>query len=359
MAHSDYPYSYAPGHLEAIARALSPERFGTYLESAGFHEEYALALYLYNARLAKSFLFPLHVAEITLRNSIDAYLARRYGASWHTDAALRVGVFTPQSSASLDKAIRHADNSVERADVIAELTFDFWSNLLRSDYSQTIWRTGLRTIFPGLPRDLDRRSVQRHVRQVNMLRNRVTHHEPILDVNVQEVLGSIFDLVGWCSDEMRAWARHHNTVSETIRSRPSGQDQLTVDLRSRMAPGFAEVKVDTPFVEAMAMLGYESRSLVCVDAHGAPLCAWTALEILEFVTRIASEQAGMFDMADHTVADIVATSSSEDRWVAMNADEPMTNVTKRLQNKKTGIVVAIEPGTGRVVGTIQRAHRRY
>lgn len=79
MAESQVPYAYDQPALDAITASLSRQRFETYLTKAGNDENYAYALYLYNARLAKSLLFPLSVTEVTLRNAIDEALvsARR------------------------------------------------------------------------------------------------------------------------------------------------------------------------------------------------------------------------------------------------------------------------------------------
>src|SRR5690606_39563904 len=70
-SESQVPYPYTVEQLQAIRASISEPRFATYLKKGGNHQEYALALYLYNARVAKAFLYPLNVAEVTLRNAVD------------------------------------------------------------------------------------------------------------------------------------------------------------------------------------------------------------------------------------------------------------------------------------------------
>jgi hypothetical protein len=94
MAESQVPYPYLQADLQAIRSSVSEPRFFTYLVKGGNHEEYAMALYLYNARVAKAFLFPLNVAEVTLRNAIDSILVTKFGTNWHLDPTFRNTVLT-------------------------------------------------------------------------------------------------------------------------------------------------------------------------------------------------------------------------------------------------------------------------
>lgn len=83
MAESQVPYPYDAATIASLKASLSEPRFATYLTKAAGNETFAFALYLYNARLAKSFLFPLSVAEVTLRNAVDGVLRQLHGDEWH------------------------------------------------------------------------------------------------------------------------------------------------------------------------------------------------------------------------------------------------------------------------------------
>ena len=83
--------------------------------------------------------------------------------------------------------------------LIAELSFGFWTGLLGTDYEQEIWhRNGnLAKAVPFiLKKDRLRAKIAGMLKEIRVLRNRISHHEPIfkmsrlsqLDVNVQELL---------------------------------------------------------------------------------------------------------------------------------------------------------------------------
>jgi hypothetical protein len=108
MAESQVPYPYQQAQLQAIRVSISEPRFATYLAKGGNHEAYAMALYLYNARVAKAFLYPLNVAEVTLRNAVDGILVGRHGQNWHQDPGFRNQTLMPDGLSTLDKAIQRA-----------------------------------------------------------------------------------------------------------------------------------------------------------------------------------------------------------------------------------------------------------
>ena len=217
MEGSQEQWTWDDERRTAVRRSLSEARFRPWLQASGGDVDFAFALYLHNSRLAEAFLFPLHVAEVTLRNAIDSMLERRFGSQWPIDAVFRSAVLTPRSRATLDTAIDR--NGGAKNDVVATLTFDFWSNLFRVDYAD-LWRTEIRRVFPHLPRDGSRKTVQASVRSVNAFRNRVAHHEPILKLDVNAVHAEMGRLVALICPQTSAWMRHHSTVPLVVRARP-------------------------------------------------------------------------------------------------------------------------------------------
>ena len=107
MAECQVPYIYPDGDKEKIKLSLSPKRFAPYFIKAGRKQTYAFNLYLFNARLSKAFLFPLHVLEVSLRNQISSIFVSLYGADWTQEPTFRNNL-TPESLSSLDTAIRRA-----------------------------------------------------------------------------------------------------------------------------------------------------------------------------------------------------------------------------------------------------------
>jgi hypothetical protein len=73
---------------EAILRAISADRFETYLKAAGHDPSRALRLYLWNAQLGEAFHLPIQAVEVGLRNCINTALTNTYGKDWWRNSVL-------------------------------------------------------------------------------------------------------------------------------------------------------------------------------------------------------------------------------------------------------------------------------
>ena len=62
--------------------------------------------------------------------------------------------------------------------VMAELSFGFWRHLTSASHEKTVWVPYLHHAYP--PRT-DRASVDKIIGNINTVRNRIAHHEPIFD----------------------------------------------------------------------------------------------------------------------------------------------------------------------------------
>jgi CBS domain-containing protein len=301
-------------------------------------------------------MFPLGVVEITLRNAIDALLVAQHGATWHLDAGFRDTVLMPEGLSTLDKAILRAGAGAARSRVVAELTFDFWSNLFRPDYG-ALWRTGLNIVFPNLPKTTTRHDIQTMARSINQFRNRVAHHEPVLDLNVTDVYASIVELVGLRCTETAAWLKHHSTLSTIIRTRPRGAAAGFVNLRSRLAPDFIAVTEATTLEDVAAQFDRKCQVAVCLE-RGALVAAFGPLDLIRFLADDSKANDGMTAPREQTVGTLLVAINVGAGWTALPADGPVAAAVDQLTGKAINIVVGTD-ATGAVVGVITRALRRY
>ncbi|CAI9403970.1 hypothetical protein ANOBCDAF_04527 [Pleomorphomonas sp. T1.2MG-36] len=356
MAESQVPYPYDAAAIASLKASISEPRFATYLAKASGNEAFAFALYLYNARLAKAFLFPLSVAEVTLRNAVDGVLLQLFGDAWHQDAKFRNTVLTQESLDALDKAVKRAQ-STARGKVIAELTFDFWSNLFRNDYAD-LWRTKANIAFPGLAHGEGRREIQLLVKEINRFRNRVAHHEPILDMNVPDLHSKIIKLVELRCQVTADWMRHHSTVSVAMRTRPNLAGSAPVTLASRADPRFEIVEPTSKLVHLAREETQANAAFICME-KGSVVGAFTHQQLALYMTTKAQETGGLIDLNDHAVEDILNDPAITDGFRPMPAGTSFLDAVKTLKEPKTRVVVAVNPEDGAPVGVILRTHRRY
>lgn len=106
-------------------------------------------------------------------------------------------------------------------------------------------------------------------------------------------------------------------------------------------------------------LNRKTLTAACVDRAGVAVAAFIALDVTRFIAIYARRNAGLFDAEERTVADIIGEIEARKRWLAMQRNSALSSAIDMLKRKQTDVVVGTDPATGKSIGTIQRAHRRY
>lgn len=213
----------APELSAAFDRTVSPERWRTYRLAAGFHDDTALRLYLWNAAIGQSFHFPLQAVEVALRNVVHGALAAIYGPDWADQPGCR-HMLGPQLEADISKSERRHHNRYGSApstpQVVASLSLGFWVALLRQGYHTAIWQTQAAAAFPHLEPDEDMGDVSRTATEIQDLRNRIFHQEPLIGHDLSGDYAAILAMLRWICPQTRQWVREHSSVPKVIRERP-------------------------------------------------------------------------------------------------------------------------------------------
>lgn len=243
----------------AVNKHLHPVRLSTYTSRCGNDPYLALELYKWNLQLSAAFQQVLAVTEVALRNAIDEQLRtwnaaqpRRsepgsihvqrggtYGQDWLIDAARPLNSLTRDSRKSARKHATEADGSRDAAhprkgapvthdDILAQITFGVWPKLLptkdTTDASfrgrQILWQQALRHAFPHNTNDPNGYIVADRASRLHALRNRVSHMEPLLGVNITARHNDALRLLAAISPEVRDWCAGMSTVIELRRKCP-------------------------------------------------------------------------------------------------------------------------------------------
>lgn len=208
--------------LRDLEEVLSGERIGRYLRASGHDNNLALRLYLWNTKLGEAFFSPLQAVEVALRNRVSTVFANVYGAEWWRNVLFleHVGEKGRQNIEEVRRRLRQNRKPIETGRIVADLSFGFWMNALNGRFNPTVWSSHLGEAFPNLPRGMTRDAVQRHVRKVSDLRNRVFHHEPIFDEDVSLHYSRCVELLKWLSPEKTAWVKPNFRVPAVLREKP-------------------------------------------------------------------------------------------------------------------------------------------
>lgn len=210
--------------LGELARALSSARLGPYRARSGSDEE-TVCLYLHNLALSRELYPILNSVEVALRNTIHASATAHFGTpDWFRDPAVlrhepRQRSMVDEAQNSLWRDQRLPVARIRRGQVplpppspvddhVAALIFGFWTGVLNAPYELRLWNaapggTNLsHAAFPYAGRRYRQRSVIfPMVNRLRLLRNRVSHNEPILwwQPSLQAEYRSASTVLGWIS----------------------------------------------------------------------------------------------------------------------------------------------------------------
>lgn len=211
-----------PDDLATLRLTISAGRISTYLIAAGHDETRAFKLYLWNAHLGEAFHTPIQAVEVGLRNRVNLALSNIYTPNWWECRSL-TAILDDERRADLSqvfKRIRNRRLDLWTGQVVAGLSFGFWVGLLDGRYNAPIWSKQLRVTFPNLPVGRSRGSLFKEAGKVATLRNRISHHEPLIGRDISSDFATLMQLLSWICPVKSGWIKPYCRVPAVLRLRP-------------------------------------------------------------------------------------------------------------------------------------------
>jgi len=213
--------------LNAFRESLSEARFSTYLKMSKYDEILALELYHWNSLLCQSLYLPLQIWEISLRNKLSKFLIWKFGPKWPQDERL-LRQLTISDKARLKEALgrqaqARGQQNVTTDSIVADLSAGFWVSLLSKSYDIPFsWRYNLQRVFPHEPQ-IARSDASAISGRLLELRNRIAHHEPILNLPLINARGDLDRLVKGMCGASHLYVSTVCTFSQVLSARPKRQ----------------------------------------------------------------------------------------------------------------------------------------
>jgi hypothetical protein len=173
-------YSYSSSRIDALLETISKDRLQRYIDDAGGDEARGLKRYVLNTKISEAFYTPIQGLEIALRNSLHNQAKAHLGENWFAASAATLRHPATEMIGKAERALTADGKIPTPGRMLAELNFGFWVTLLSSKYENSLWRPCLRKAFPNRPKGTERKQVHGALNAVRRLRNRIAHHEPIL-----------------------------------------------------------------------------------------------------------------------------------------------------------------------------------
>lgn len=170
-------------------RVISEKRMKRYLDACHLDTRKAMTLYRYNLQLSQEMFTIISCFEVALRNAIDNHLTVQLGNEWLKDSVVAGGIFTVHQLTKTHDIIYHAykklcaEGTYSHTKLLAEMEFGVWKYMF-SPIQYRVTGRQLLSIFPNKQKSsasiqYNQSYIFNELDKINMLRNRIAHHEPI------------------------------------------------------------------------------------------------------------------------------------------------------------------------------------
>ena len=172
MIFTDYQSAFSIPRLDRYSRAC----LGNNLK--------AIEAYKSNVRLSQSLFGTLSIFEVALRNQIDVHYSAKFGRDWlrmqSSSGGFLLSKGCEKSLNSVKEVINKLGKNYTHNEAIAQLGFGFWRYLFASKEFKAAGSTLLQ-ILPKRPikQGISQTVVFDKLSDINRIRNRIAHHEPI------------------------------------------------------------------------------------------------------------------------------------------------------------------------------------
>lgn len=204
----------------ALEVSFSQERLRSYKASCNNDPQKTIELYLWNSIISQALYRPLQVLEVSTRNAMNRQLCDKYGSSWYRNQ--NPVLFSDPQAEKITKVIGRFDKQrpIVVGDVVADLSFGFWSDLVDHQTYDELWKVALHKAFPNRPKGTKRSTAAVPFRRLNTLRNRIAHHEPIWTRNLKYDYELTIQLISWICPTTSAWAAQSNDFQACLSLKP-------------------------------------------------------------------------------------------------------------------------------------------
>ena len=223
-------------NIPAVWNMLSEPRMAPYLRIAGDNQFDALSLYEWSTRTSAAAFEVIGHLEVLFRNALDRQLREHYredncGIPWFL-LPTPGGDHVSGAVATVRERLRPLGKE-SRHQIVAGLSFGFWSGLLGPRYEE-LWRDCLHRAFPNSSGR--RKQVSSAMERVRKFRNRLAHHDSMINVDVPFEIRQIIELASFIDLDAAKWLERRSEAMTVYAQRPVAvEDTVVVAARNAWA----------------------------------------------------------------------------------------------------------------------------
>lgn len=210
-----------------LIEIITPVRLRAYGNEC---DEILLDKYIYNLRLAESFYPALSLLEISLRNRICNAIEKLICRDCFLKELDQQNLLADKEYKKLlesENKIKKSGKKVTNDRLISEMTLGFWVHLCTKSYKPKFWdkKGFFESVFPNYVAEQGLRKIapiQNDLLAILRLRNRISHHEMIINGNKipQEQYQLVLNMLHLLSTDMEKLLNNISRFEDIIKQKP-------------------------------------------------------------------------------------------------------------------------------------------
>lgn len=211
----------------ALIEIITPVRLRAYGNEC---DEILLDKYIYNLRLSEAFYPALSLVEITLRNRICNAIDKLICKDWLINEINEQKLLADKEYKKLletESKLSKSGKKVTNDRLISEMTLGFWVHLCTKSYKPKFWdkKGFFEAVFPNYSPEKELRKIapiQNDLLTILRLRNRISHHEMIINCNKppKEQYQLILNMLHLLSIDMEKLLNNISRFEDIIKQKP-------------------------------------------------------------------------------------------------------------------------------------------
>lgn len=215
-------------YKDELVEVITPVRLNAYGKNGD--DNLLLNQYVYNLKLSEAFYPALSILEITLRNRICNAIEKLICKDWLLQELNQQNILADKEYKKLLESankIKKANKKITNDRLISEITLGFWVHLCTKSYRPKLWdkKGFFEAVFPNYTNNGGLRTIapiQNDLLAILRLRNRIFHHEIIINGNKtpQEQYQLVLNMLHLLSAGMECLLKDISRFETIIKQKP-------------------------------------------------------------------------------------------------------------------------------------------
>jgi hypothetical protein len=205
-----------------LERVLSSPRLVFFLNRAGYDQNRALKLYVWDSRLSLEFIFLIRLMEVALQNGVDSAFTKIFSSRYWFEEIPFQKLLSRNYAQKFHIFYAEYQNIKDRVrdDFISRMQLPQISMLFSEMFDDKVWKLELASVFKNAPPEVKREEIFQLLNDLRDIWTHIARHEPLLGKNYTKYSGDIFRILGWLNPQIARLAAQNSELGVLLRSHP-------------------------------------------------------------------------------------------------------------------------------------------